>query len=189
MGKTDAEGNADDQYKLDRATYELAVKQKYDAAVIALNTQSNQETAACTAETGLMNTEIGKVQDILEKVAALTGDAAGVQKHLTCGPCTGEVSMYDHAGFTGRVGHFSAGDHNIDAVRTNGFTQMTDNVGQHSGNDKLSSLVVPEGCKVTLYQHGNYRGYDGSFGPGRYDTAALTAGGVKNNDVSSLKVK
>ncbi|SHL72417.1 Polysaccharide lyase [Chitinophaga jiangningensis] len=42
--------------------------------------------------------------------------------------------------------------------------------------------------QTTLYQNCSYGGWAASFGPGSYNSAALTAAGAVNNDASSLKV-
>ncbi|MCO7224371.1 metallophosphoesterase [Pleionea sp. CnH1-48] len=41
---------------------------------------------------------------------------------------------------------------------------------------------------VTLYQHGNYGGYAVTLTPGDYDIQALLARGMRNDDVSSIKI-
>jgi GH18 family chitinase/regulation of enolase protein 1 (concanavalin A-like superfamily) len=68
--------------------------------------------------------------------------------------------------------------HNNSTLCTSGFTGV--------------SVTQPtsSGCNgVTLYQHTNYGGYSACLSAGNYTTAQLTALGVANNDVSSLKVK
>merc|ERR1711998_169946 len=43
-------------------------------------------------------------------------------------------------------------------------------------------------CSVTLYQHCNYRGYGINLAPGSYNMHALQAKGMKNDDLSSVRV-
>ena len=67
--------------------------------------------------------------------------------------------------------------------------------GKGMRNDDMSSMVVPAGCRVTIYQHGSFNGWKLSFGPGRYMHADLMREGKKqgvsnfNDQASSLKVK
>merc|ERR1711981_127719 len=43
-------------------------------------------------------------------------------------------------------------------------------------------------CSVTLYQHCNYRGYGINLAPGSYNMHALQSKGMKNDDLSSVRV-
>jgi len=43
-------------------------------------------------------------------------------------------------------------------------------------------------CSVTLYQHCNYGGYGINLAPGSYSMSALQAKGMKNDDLSSVRV-
>ncbi len=52
------------------------------------------------------------------------------------------------------------------------------------GNDRLSSLRIPEGYRVTLYVDNNKRGFSKEF---RYDVECLTSEGL-NDRVSSINV-
>ena len=62
-------------------------------------------------------------------------------------------------------------------------------------NDDMSSMVVPQGCRVTIYQHGSFNGWQISLGEGRYMHADLMREGKKqgvtnfNDQVSSVKVE
>ena len=42
-----------------------------------------------------------------------------------------------------------------------------------SGGTALSSMIVPNGCKVTLYYNTRYRGAKGPYGPGTYNQEAM----------------
>jgi len=60
------------------------------------------------------------------------------------------------------------------------------------GNDKISSMMVPAGYGVTLYQHGGYKGVTldvaGNCECIRLDNKDNPANHSFNNDASSLKM-
>jgi hypothetical protein len=60
--------------------------------------------------------------------------------------------------------------------------------GKGVKNDDVSSLKVPTGCKVTLFQHGQFGGWHATFPAGEYNHAAMLRKGAKNDDMSSLKI-
>jgi hypothetical protein len=56
-------------------------------------------------------------------------------------------------------------------------------------NDEVSSIQARQpACRVTLYKHCNYRGRSVSLTPGRYNMHALMRKGMKNDDISSVRV-
>merc|ERR1711970_206174 len=61
--------------------------------------------------------------------------------------CTGHVSVYQH-NFSGWVARFKRGSYNIHAFKAKG-----------ARNDDASSVIVPRGCKATLYEHGSFNGW------------------------------
>jgi hypothetical protein len=56
-------------------------------------------------------------------------------------------------------------------------------------NDDMSSLKVYKECKVTVYQHGDFTGWEATFRPGDYTHDLFTAGDAENDDASSIKVE
>lgn len=88
-----------------------------------------------------------------------------------------EVVLFEHAGFRGRRL----------AVRGN------DNCFVNDGfNDLVSSIVVQRvpGAKAqaAVYQHCDFGGYQAALRPGRYDLGALKRLGVRNDDLSAIRV-
>merc|ERR1712216_647583 len=71
--------------------------------------------------------------------------------------CTGHVSVYQH-NFSGWVARFKRGSYNIHAFKAKG-----------ARNDDASSVIVPRGCKATLYEHGSFNGWAVTVGEGRHD--------------------
>jgi Astacin (Peptidase family M12A)/Beta/Gamma crystallin len=58
----------------------------------------------------------------------------------------GKVLIYEHAYFEGNAVELSEGSYDVDILH------------ETLGNDRLSSLKVPAGIKVTLYQHAGFQG-------------------------------
>lgn len=87
-----------------------------------------------------------------------------------------EITVYQHHHFTGRSLKFRSSDK---CLVNNGF------------NDIISSIrvkkIAPPG-KATVYQHCNYSGYRVNLAPGNYDLNRLKQLGIKNDDLSSIKV-
>lgn len=54
------------------------------------------------------------------------------------------VSIFEHYGYAGKSQELTPGRYNMGSLSI--------------GNDRLSSLKVPEGLRATLYQHGNFQG-------------------------------
>merc|ERR1712096_167807 len=90
--------------------------------------------------------------------------------------CTGHVTVYQH-NFSGWAARFSRGSYNLNACRAKGFR-----------NDDASSVVVPGGCKATLYEHGSFNGWGVTVGAGRHNLASLQRRGFKNDRMSSIRV-
>merc|ERR1712100_924120 len=83
--------------------------------------------------------------------------------------CTGHVSVYQH-NFSGWVARFKRGSYNIHAFKAKG-----------ARNDDASSVIVPRGCKATLYEHGSFNGWAVTVGEGRHDLNSLKRRGFKND--------
>jgi len=98
--------------------------------------------------------------------------------------CTGKADMYQHNIGGGWKARFEKGNYNIGQMTRKGMR-----------NDDMTSMVVPAGCRVTIYQDGSFNGWKLSVGPGRYMHADLMREGKKqgvpnfNDQASSLKVK
>merc|ERR1712036_120406 len=90
--------------------------------------------------------------------------------------CTGHVSVYQH-NFSGWVARFKRGSYNIHAFEAKG-----------ARNDDASSVIVPRGCKATLYEHGSFNGWAVTVGEGRHDLNSLKRRGFKNDRMSSIRV-
>merc|ERR1712072_248847 len=90
--------------------------------------------------------------------------------------CTGHVSVYQH-NFSGWVARFKRGSYNIHAFKAKG-----------ARNDDASSVIVPRGCKATLYEHGSFNGWAVTVGEGRHDLNSLKRRGFKNDRMSSIRV-
>merc|ERR1712144_121194 len=90
--------------------------------------------------------------------------------------CTGHVSVYQH-NFSGWVARFKRGSYNIHGFKAKG-----------ARNDDASSVIVPRGCKATLYEHGSFNGWAVTVGEGRHDLNSLKRRGFKNDRMSSIRV-
>merc|ERR1712093_155630 len=90
--------------------------------------------------------------------------------------CTGHISVYQH-NFSGWVARFKRGSYNIHAFKAKG-----------ARNDDASSVIVPRGCKATLYEHGSFNGWAVTVGEGRHDLYSLKRRGFKNDRMSSIRV-
>jgi hypothetical protein len=84
----------------------------------------------------------------------------------------GGVTLFADDGFRGRSQTFAADD---PSLRDNPI-----------GNDSVSSVHVPAGCRATLYQHENYGGRSTVI---EGDQASLHDSEVGNDSVSSLRVE
>lgn len=49
--------------------------------------------------------------------------------------------------------------------------------------------IAPQKCKVILYEHGSFNGWAVELEEGEYNHGSMTGKGVKNDQVSSLKVE
>jgi len=90
--------------------------------------------------------------------------------------CTGHVAVYQH-NFSGWVARFKRGSYNYHAFKAKG-----------ARNDDASSVIVPRGCKATLYEHGSFNGWAVTVGEGRHDLNSLKRRGFKNDRMSSIRV-
>merc|ERR1711998_461930 len=95
------------------------------------------------------------------------------------GTCRGQVELYQHGGFNGRVGRFSKGR----------YKKKSEMERKGTRNDDASSIIVPDGCIAYLYGHENFRGWKAIFPPGRYNYHQFIGRGAKNDQASSLEVK
>jgi len=90
-----------------------------------------------------------------------------------------EVLVYEHHHFGGRVLRFRADQH---CLVNNNF------------NDIISSIKVRRagpsgpGSTVKVYQHCNYAGYVAKLKPRKYNLSNLKLYGVRNDDLSAIKV-
>ncbi|MEO3825286.1 beta/gamma crystallin-related protein [Actinomadura sp. B10D3] len=91
----------------------------------------------------------------------------------TCGP--NRVSVYQFKNFGGEI-----------VCPTSNYSSLG------SWNDRISSVVVPANCWLTLYQHAGYKGKKsvwkrkGNYGSARRD-GSLSNNNVGDNRTSSLK--
>lgn len=85
-----------------------------------------------------------------------------------------EVFAYQHHHFAGRMLKITG---NNKCLVNNNF------------NDTISSIIVKRKVpKATVYQHCNYAGYAVKLSAGRYNLAALQRLGIRNDDLSAIKV-
>ena len=88
-----------------------------------------------------------------------------------------EVIVYEHHHFSGKSLKFRNNDK---CLVNNNF------------NDRISSIRVrkiPKPKVATVYQHCNYKGYRAGLSVGNYDLNQLKRLGIRNDDLSSLKIK
>lgn len=87
-----------------------------------------------------------------------------------------EITAYQHHHFGGRSIKLRSSD---SCLVNNGF------------NDTISSIKVKRVAPpstATVYQHCNYGGYGVKLAPGNYDLRQLNQMGVRNDDLSSIRV-
>jgi hypothetical protein len=86
--------------------------------------------------------------------------------------CTSKVILYDSDDLSGAWKSYPKGEHSF--------------IGSDF-NDKTSSVSVPPGCKLEIYEHSNFEGAKGTFEAGTYTKDQFKS--INNdNDASSLKV-
>jgi hypothetical protein len=85
--------------------------------------------------------------------------------------CTGSVRLYEHD-LSGRTSSYRKGS----------FTRVSSSI-----NDRTSSVVVPSGCKVEVFEHYNYRGRKATLKAGTYRYSQFKRL-FPNDRLSSLKV-
>ena len=85
--------------------------------------------------------------------------------------CTGSVRLYEHD-LSGRTSSYRKGS----------FTRVSVSI-----NDRTSSVVVPSGCKVEVFEHYNYRGRKATLKAGTYRYSQFRRL-FPNDRLSSLKV-
>lgn len=81
----------------------------------------------------------------------------------------GSVELYEHSNYRGSKQSIGIGNYNVNQIRI--------------GNDKLSSMRIPRGYKVRVYEHANFRGRYKDF----YGSSAFV-GNAWNDKISSIKV-
>lgn len=87
-----------------------------------------------------------------------------------------EITAYQHHHFTGRSMKLRSSDN---CLVNNNFNDMISSI-------RVRRIAPPS--KATVYQHCNYAGYKLSLAPGRYNMNTLMRMGMKNDDLSSIKV-
>jgi len=94
---------------------------------------------------------------------------------------TCRLDIWEHDNREGRHDQFVAPEKNYVDFST--FTRVV-------GNDQVSSLEVtgPANCRATLFQHGDYSGWQATFGPGYYSFDAMVKHGAPNDDASTARV-
>ena len=90
------------------------------------------------------------------------------------------VTVYEHTNFNGIQATFAPGDYNVES--------------HGMPNDAISAIVVKPGFKAKVYQNinsnnGGLDGWDKTLSVGRYDGDELSKRGVKNDEISSIKVR
>ncbi len=91
-----------------------------------------------------------------------------------------EAILCEHSSFGGQTFTVTDDIGNLGNHTTNGL----------NWNDQVTSLIVrPIESPVTVYQDINYGGYSCNLSVGNYDLSRLTEMGVKNDDITSIKVK
>ncbi|MGB1309811.1 MAG: beta/gamma crystallin-related protein [Leucothrix sp.] len=87
-----------------------------------------------------------------------------------------EIIAYQHHHFTGKAIKLRAND---SCLVNNKFNDIISSI-------KVRRIAPPS--RATVYQHCNFGGYRVNLAPGNYDLNQLTRMGIKNDDLSSLKV-
>jgi hypothetical protein len=87
-----------------------------------------------------------------------------------------EITVYQHHHFTGKSIKLRASD---SCLVNNNFNDIISSV-------RVRKIAPPP--KATVYQHCNYAGYNIRLAPGKYNLNALNRLGMKNDDLSSVKV-
>jgi hypothetical protein len=68
-----------------------------------------------------------------------------------------------------------------------GYWHMNANAKKGLPNDQVESLIVHgKNCQVTMWQHGNNKGWEVKMTEGKFNCAAIKAAGGKCNDMSSF---
>lgn len=93
-----------------------------------------------------------------------------------------QVTFFKHSGFQGQRWVFYGNDA---CFVDNGL------------NDQASSIIVnrinrpapiPRSAKIKVFQHCNFGGYKVALAPGQYNLSRLKAMGIRNDDLSAIKV-
>lgn len=71
----------------------------------------------------------------------------------------------------------------------NGNFDVNDLFAIGGENDQMSSIKVPSGCQVTLWDSGTYSGNNVQLGPGNYDYNYIKGTALGNDKMSSFKVE
>lgn len=87
-----------------------------------------------------------------------------------------EITAYEHHHFTGRSIKLRSSD---SCLVNNKFNDIISSI-------RVRRIAPPS--KATVYQHCNYAGYRVNLAPGNYDLGRLNQLGIKNDDLSSIKV-
>lgn len=92
-------------------------------------------------------------------------------KNANCG-----ATVWQH-NFSGWKARFSIGNYNMQQFMAAGAM-----------NDHASSIIVDQGCKAIIYQHGNFNGWAATFQAGKYPLSTWASHGARNDQMSSIRV-
>lgn len=147
--------------------------------------QSFRVEAVAGGSFRLVNAGSGKCVDV---AAASTADGANVQLWTCNGTAAQSFRIEDVGGGFVRVVNTNSGR----ALDVAGWsTSDGGNVQQYGYNAQANQqwrLENPSCGGAIVYQHTNYGGYAVTLPPGDYPVSALTSRGIRNDDVSSIRV-
>ncbi len=84
-------------------------------------------------------------------------------------------------------GYACKGNTNLPQTKQNTYSNNLKK-SKNYGNKKVLSLSVASQGPAVFYQHINYKGYSVTLQEGNYTLKNLVAKGIKNNDISSVKI-
>ncbi|WP_010182664.1 beta/gamma crystallin-related protein [Aquimarina agarilytica] len=95
---------------------------------------------------------------------------------------TPQVMVYKDCGFNGKSVVLKSGNYTISQLANLGIL-----------NDDISSIKIPNGYKMTIYQHNNFRGYNASFTSDTKCLSNIKKGRTNdsnwNDDISSIRIE